>query len=109
MDREEFRVALSRAAILSNEKFRGARLVLSSGRLQILAHNPEQEEAQEELSVDYQGEPIEVGFNVNYLIEATSALTSSQVVLGLSDPSSSCLIHDPDSEYPRYVIMPMRL
>jgi DNA polymerase-3 subunit beta len=109
LDREELRVALGRAAILSNEKFRGVRLAVGKQTLKIVAHNPEQEEAEEEVATDYVGEALEVGFNVNYLIEATSALRSAQVVLALSDASSSCLIHSPDSEYPRYVVMPMRL
>ncbi len=109
VDREELRVALSRAAILSNEKFRGVRLGLENHCLKIVAHNPEQEEAEEEVSTDYAGEPMEVGFNVNYLIEATGALRSQRAVLGLNDASSSCLIYSPDSEYPRYVVMPMRL
>lgn len=109
VDREELRVALGRAAILSNEKFRGVRLGVGEQSLKIVAHNPEQEEAEEEVATDYVGETMEVGFNVNYLIEATSALQSTKVVLGLNDPSSSCLIYGPDREYPRYVIMPMRL
>ncbi len=109
LEREELRIALSRAAILSNEKFRGVRLGIGEGRLRIVAHNPEQEEAEEEVATDYMGEAMEVGFNVNYLIEATSALQSEKVVLELNDPNSSCLMHSPDREYPRYVIMPMRL
>jgi DNA polymerase-3 subunit beta len=109
VDREELRIALGRAAILSNEKFRGVRLGVGAQSLKIVAHNPEQEEAEEEVATDYAGEAMEVGFNVNYLIEATSALQSAQVILGLNDPNSSCLIHSPDRDYPRYVIMPMRL
>ncbi|UCH53070.1 MAG: DNA polymerase III subunit beta [Pseudomonadota bacterium] len=109
LDREALRVALNRVAILSNEKFRGARLVLEPGILKFVAHNPEQEEAQDELSVEYSGEPMEVGFNVSYLIDATSALNTEKVVVGLNDPNSSCLIHGPDQEFPRYVVMPMRL
>jgi DNA polymerase-3 subunit beta len=109
VNREELRIALGRAAILSNERFRGVRLGVGEQSLKIVAHNPEQEEAEEEVATDYSGEALEVGFNVNYLIEATSALQSTEVVLGLNDPNSSCLIHSPDREYPRYVIMPMRL
>jgi DNA polymerase-3 subunit beta len=109
VDREELRVALSRAAILSNEKFRGVRLGLESHCLKIVAHNPEQEEAEEEVSTDYTGDALEVGFNVNYLIEATGALRSQRAILALNDASSSCLIYSPDNEYPRYVVMPMRL
>lgn len=109
VEREELRVALSRAAILASEKLRGVRLGIGERRLKIVAHNPEQEEAEEEVATDYAGEAMEVGFNVNYLIEATSALHSEKVVLELNDPNSSCLMHSPDQRYPRYVVMPMRL
>lgn len=109
IDRQNFRDALSRAAILSNEKYRGVRLTLSKGTLTITAHNPEQEEAEEEMAVDYTGEEMEIGFNVNYIIEAANALDSEQVKLGLNDPNSSCTLVVPDSSGALYVIMPMRL
>ncbi len=101
--------SLARTAILSNEKYRGVRLGFNNAALKISAHNPEQEEAQEEIAVDYQGEAMEIGFNVNYLTEAVSALTGAQVKLGLNDPNSSCLITLPEARYPQYVVMPMRL
>jgi len=109
VDRQGFRDALSRAAILSNEKYRGVRLSLSSGTLTITAHNPEQEEAQEEMVVDYSGDDMEIGFNVNYMIEAAGALDAEQVKLALNDPNSSCTLVMPDSSGALYVIMPMRL
>ena len=109
VDRQTFRDALSRAAILSNEKYRGVRLSLTNGSLTITAHNPEQEEAEEEVSVDYSGEEMEIGFNVNYIIEAISALQSEQVKLGLNDPNSSCTLLAPNSNAALYVVMPMRL
>lgn len=109
LGREIIREALSRAAILSNEKYRGVRLVLGDKTLKISAHNPEQEEAQEEISTDYSGEPIEIGFNVGYMIEAISALQGDKVVLGMSDANSSCTISGPEAKAPLYVIMPMRL
>ncbi len=109
IDRQSFRDALSRAAILSNEKYRGVRLTLSDGKLTITAHNPEQEEAEEELAVDYSGDEMEIGFNVNYMIEAAGALDTEQVKLGLNDPNSSCTLVTPDSSGALYVIMPMRL
>lgn len=109
IDRQSFRDALSRAAILSNEKYRGVRLTLSDGRLTITAHNPEQEEAEEEMAVDYSGDEMEIGFNVNYMIEAAGALDTEQVKLGLNDPNSSCTLVTPDSSGALYVIMPMRL
>ncbi len=107
--REAVRESLSRAAILSNEKYRGVRLVLGDRILKISAHNPEQEEAQEEINTDYSGESLEIGFNVSYMIEAISALQGDKVVLGMSDANSSCTISSPESKTPLYVIMPMRL
>jgi DNA polymerase III subunit beta len=108
-DREVLRSALHRTAILSNEKYRGIRLTLRSGSMTIQAHNPEQEEAVEEIEVTYDGEEIEVGFNVNYLLDALAAVDGSEVELGLTDGNSSCLVHAPGSTSARYVVMPMRL
>lgn len=101
--------AFSRAAILSNEKFRGVRLNLSSGELKITANNPEQEEAEEIVDIDYQGEDLEIGFNVAYLIDVFNALGSENVKLSLSDSNSSALIEDAADDSALYVIMPMRL
>lgn len=109
VEREVLRESLSRAAILSNEKYRGVRLTLADKGLKISAHNPEQEEAQEEISADYSGEAMEIGFNVSYMLEAIGALQSQQVVIGLTDANSSCTISSPDTKTPLYVIMPMRL
>lgn len=107
--RDALREALGRAAILSNEKYRGVRLTLIKNGLKISAHNPEQEEAQEEVTADYDGDVLEIGFNVGYMIEATGALQSQKVVIGLTDANSSCTITAPDTKTPLYVIMPMRL
>lgn len=109
LDRGLFREALNRAAILANEKYRGVRLNLQPGRLAITAHNPEQEEAVEELEVDYSGEALEIGFNVTYLADAASAIDSSEVHLGLSDASSSCTLKSPSDSATQYIVMPMRL
>ena len=109
VEREALRESLSRAAILSNEKYRGVRLTLANKGLKISAHNPEQEEAQEEISADYSGETMEIGFNVSYMLEAINALHSQQVIIGLTDANSSCTISSPDAKTPLYVIMPMRL
>ena len=108
-DREVFRQALVRTSILSNEKYRGIRLQLDSGRLRVQAHNPEQEEAEEEIEVQYEGPELEIGFNVNYLLDALNALSSEQAHLFLRDANSSCLIQEPGAGRCRYVIMPMRL
>lgn len=108
-DRTELRQMFARAAILSNEKYRGVRLVLEPGLVKVLANNPEQEEAEESLSVDYQGDSIEMGFNVSYLQDVMGALDTQNVKLTLSDANSSALLEEPDSSNTIYVIMPMRL
>ncbi len=108
-NREVLRQALARVSILSNEKFRGVRLEFSTGLLHIHAHNPEQEEAEEEVPIDYDGPNLEMGFNVNYIQDALAACETEQVQLMLSDPNSCCLIHGVDEKLCRYVIMPMRL
>jgi DNA polymerase-3 subunit beta len=108
-DRDELRHAFHRTAILSNEKYRGVRLVLNSGSLRILANNPEQEEAEEEVSVDYQGEALEIGFNVSYLLDVLGALSGRNVKISLSDSNSSALLEEAEDGDSLYVIMPMRL
>lgn len=107
--RDAFREALARVAILANEKYRGVRLTFQPGRLEMSAHNPEQEEAAEEIEVQYRGEPLEIGFNVTYLMEAISAIEGPEVAFGGNDSNSSCVVHAPDDEATRYIIMPMRL
>lgn len=108
-DREALRQALNRAAILSNEKYRGIRLEVKDSGVVIQAHNPDQEEAQEELEVQYSGDDIEIGFNVNYLLDALAAIESAEVRLALTDSNSSCLLKDITREESCYVVMPMRL
>ena len=108
-DRGLLRDALSRASILSNEKYRGIRLTLSGSTLKIVAHNPEQEEAEEELEVKYSGGDLEIGFNVTYLLDALNAVQGDSIRIGLADANSSCLIAAPDRPQARYVVMPMRL
>ena len=108
-NRELFRQALSRTSILSNEKYRGIRLNLEQNNVKIQAHNPEQEEADEEFEVSYQGTGLEIGFNVTYLLDVLSTVRSDEVELTLSDSNSSCLIRQPGTEQYRYVVMPMRL
>jgi DNA polymerase-3 subunit beta len=101
--------ALTRASILSNEKYRGVRLIVTENNLQVLANNPEQEEAEEELEVNYQGEAVEIGFNVSYLMDAIHAITTEKVKMILTDPNSSALIQAEGDDSCRYVVMPMRL
>ena len=107
--REALRGALQRAAILSNEKYRGVKLEVSPNKLRIIAHNPEQEEAIEEIEAKTGVSELSVGFNVNYLLDALGALTGDDVMLCLRDGQSSCLIKKPDSDETRHVIMPLRL
>jgi DNA polymerase-3 subunit beta len=108
-NREELRSAFSRTAILSNEKYRGVRLLLSKGLLTLVANNPEQEEAQEDVTVNYASEDLEVGFNVSYVIDVLNVLSGSEARFTLSDANSSALIEDPANEEAVYVVMPMRL
>jgi len=109
VSRQLLREALSRTAILSNEKYRGVRIRLTSGRLEMLAHNPENEEAEEHLEIEYEGDPIEIGFNVSYLLDALAAISGDTAELHLIDPNSSCLLTDAADDSCQYVIMPMRL
>ena len=108
-DKTSFRGALQRTAILSNEKYRGIRLIIRDSGVVIQAHNPEQEEAEEELEVSYAGEDIEIGFNVNYLLDALGAVDGEEVTLSVLDSNSSCLIRQPGNDDGKFVVMPMRL
>ena len=108
-ERESLKLALQRTAILSNEKYRGIRLTARPGLLIIQAHNPEQEEAEDQVEVNYTGEEVEIGFNVNYLLDALGAIESDKVEIGLTDSNSSCLILGPGTTHTKYVVMPMRL
>jgi DNA polymerase-3 subunit beta len=109
IEREVLRAALQRVAILSNEKYRGVRLEVSPGLLKINAHNPEQEEAQEEVEAETKVDGLAVGFNVNYLQDALTALRDEHVVLMLRDANSSALVREASSEKCRHVVMPLRL
>lgn len=108
-DRQELRQAFQRASILSNEKYRGIRLILSDGMLKVMANNPEQEEAEEELSLSYNGDHMEIGFNVSYLLDVLSVLSGESIKLTLSDPNNSALLEESESGDSTYVVMPMRL
>lgn len=108
-DREVLRQALARTAILSNEKYRGVRLAMSAEGLSVQTHNPDHEEAEEGVEVAYQGEPLEIGFNVTYLLDILGSLEGDEVLVQFSDANSSCLVTDPASGACRHVVMPMRL
>jgi len=109
MNRIAIQQALQRAAILSNEKFRGVRFVLTEKNLSIISSNSEQEEAQEEIETDYHGEAIDIGFNVNYLMDGLNNISSETAIFSFGDPNSSILITTPDNQEFRYVVMPMRI
>jgi DNA polymerase-3 subunit beta len=109
VNHDEFRQALQRAAILTNEKYRGVRLYLKDNELTIQANNPEQEEAREELQAEYQGEALEIAFNVQYLLDVLAVLNGANTKLVLSDGNASALIQESDSQDALYVVMPMRL
>ncbi len=108
-DRSDLKQAFARTAILSNEKYRGVRLMLDEGQLTIVANNPEQEEAEDVVSVDYSGDSLEVGFNVSYLQDVTNVIDTESIKITLSDSNSSALIEEPENSDSAYVVMPMRL
>lgn len=109
VDRLQLLHALQRAAILANEKFRGVRLVLKPGLMSILCTNSEQEEAEEELEIDYTGEPLEVGFNINYLLDVLNNIPHGTLQLAFGDSNHSALVTIPDNPDFKYVVMPMRI
>ena len=106
---EILKQAFVRASILSNERVRSVRLNLSENQLKITASNTEHEEAEEIVDVNYDGEELEVGFNVTYILDVLNALKCNQVRMRLTDASSSCLIENCENSSSEYVIMPMRL
>jgi len=108
-DRELLRQALVRASILSNEKYRGIRLSVDGKLLKLEAQNPDHEEADVELEVEYKGDALEIGFNVNYMLDVLAVSSSNMVQAALRDSNSSCLLTFPDQKDCKYVIMPMRL
>jgi DNA polymerase-3 subunit beta len=108
-DREQLRQALLRTSILSNEKYRGIRLNLEKNLVKLQAQNPDQEEADVELEIDYKGDNIEIGFNVNYMLDVLNVTNSEMVQASLRDSNSSFLLTYPDQSDCKYVIMPMRL
>lgn len=109
VSRTALQQALQRAAILSNEKFRGVRMILTENSLRILCSNNEQEEAQEELEVSYSGEALDIGFNVNYMQDVLNNVSTETVECAFGDANSSALITVPDNPEFRYVVMPMRI
>jgi DNA polymerase-3 subunit beta len=108
-DRVPLLATLSRVAILTNDKFRGVRLVLGDGTLKIVSTNAEQEEAQEELEIDYHGEALDIGFNVTYLLDVLNNASTDKIECRFSDGNSSALVTLPGNDNFKYVVMPMRI
>jgi len=106
---DELRQAFSRAAILSNEKFRGVRVNFDGSEMRITANNPEQEEAEEMLDVSYQGDALEIGFNVSYVLDVLNTLRCDQVRISMSDANASALVENAQDDSAMYVVMPIRL
>lgn len=109
LQRTTFLQSLHRAAILTNEKFRGVRLVLAPGSLKIISSNTDQEEAQEELEIDYNAEALDIGFNVTYLLDVLNNVSNEEVEVRLADANSSALLTLPGNDNFKYVVMPMRI
>jgi DNA polymerase-3 subunit beta len=109
IDRGTLAQSLNRAAILSNEKIRGVRLVFTKDALSIICTNNEQEEAEEGLAVDYDGDPLDIGFNISYLLDVLNHVDSPTVSVTMGDSNSSALIQIPGREDFKYVVMPMRI
>ena len=101
--------SLQRAAILTSEKFKGVRINIEPGLLRIASSNAEQEEAKEEIEIDYEGDAIEIGFNVTYLIDVLANASHEMVKLELQDSSASALFSIPEQPGFKYVVMPMRI
>ncbi|MFT6154114.1 MAG: DNA polymerase-3 subunit beta [Bermanella sp.] len=108
-DRMALRQVFARTAILSNEKYRGVRLLLDDNNLQVVANNPEQEQAEETIGVEFQGETLEIGFNVSYLQDVLSVLDGDDMKMTLGDANSSAVMEEVDGGDSMYVVMPMRL
>jgi DNA polymerase-3 subunit beta len=108
-DREAIKHALVRASILSNEKFRGVRFQLDKSLLRVTANNSDQEQAEDAVPLEYEGTSMEIGFNVAYLLDVVSAITTKAIRCVFTDPNSGVLIESADSDHSVYVVMPMRL
>ena len=109
IDRQMLLNAMQRASILSNEKYRGIRLVLSENNMQLITTNSEQEEAQEDIEISYNKEAIDIGFNVTYLIDVLNNIQFNQLSFTFKDSNSSCLVTIPNNDDYKYVVMPMRI
>jgi DNA polymerase-3 subunit beta len=102
-------LSMQRASILSNEKYRGIRMVLGKDSLRLISSNSEQEEAEEELEINYGGDPLDIGFNVTYMIDVLTNVGTETITFSFADANSSCLVTVPGDDNYKYVVMPMRI
>ena len=109
VERYTIQQAMQRASILSNEKYRGIRMVLGKDSIRLISSNSEQEEAEEELEINYNGDPLDIGFNVTYMIDVLNNISSDTVTFSFADANSSCLVTVPGDDDYKYVVMPMRI
>jgi len=109
VDRMTILLSMQRASILSNEKYRGIRMVLGKDSLRLISTNSEQEEAEEELELSYNGDSLDIGFNVTYMIDVLNNVDSENIVFSFADANSSCLVTVPNDSNYKYVVMPMRI
>lgn len=107
--RSSLKSALTRVSVLSTERFRGVTLSISRDGLRLQTQNPEHEEAEEDVAVEFEGEAFSVGFNANYLLDAVNNVESDDVALSFADASGSCLVEDTHDHRFRYIVMPMRI
>lgn len=109
INRQSLLLAMQRASILSNEKYRGIRMVLGKDSLRLISSNSEQEEAEEEMEIPYGGDSLDIGFNVTYMIDVLTNVSNDSVTFAFNDANSSCLVTIPGDENYKYVVMPMRI
>jgi DNA polymerase-3 subunit beta len=109
VNRQSLLLAMQRASILSNEKYRGIRMVLGNGSLRLISSNSEQEEAEEEMEIAYGGDPLDIGFNVTYMIDVLTNVANDSITFAFNDANSSCLVTVPGDDNYKYVVMPMRI
>ena len=109
IDRVVLLDSMLRASILSNDKYRGIRMAVEENNLKLVSNNSEQEQAEEELEIDYKGDKINIGFNVTYLIDVLTNIQSAQLTIAFKDSNSSCLVTIPNNAKYKYVVMPMRI
>ena len=109
VNRLQVLTAMQRASILSNEKYRGIRMVLTNNNLKLISTNTEQEEAEEELEIDYNKDALDIGFNVTYLIDVLNNVSDEKIIFSFADANSSCLVTTEQEPNYKYVVMPMRI